>query len=146
LICGARGAGTLVIPGRKRLYFVEAIPAVLLAFAVTVSDGETGSRGLTAASYVIGTIGMLVWSWFSERKWHFIIARLLGAASLIAAGALGSAYRALVAVAVATIGIYDSKPSFWLMPSEFLPGTAAAGGIALVNCIGNPGGFAGRMR
>jgi ACS family tartrate transporter-like MFS transporter len=29
------------------------------------------------------------------------------------------------------------------MPSEFLTGTAAAGGIALVNCIGNLGGFLG---
>ena len=29
------------------------------------------------------------------------------------------------------------------MPSEFLTGTAAAGGIALVNCIGNLGGFVG---
>ena len=56
------------------------------------SDMRTGL--LTAAPYVIGTIGMLVWSQSSdrhkERKWHFIIACLLGAAGLIAAGALGS--------------------------------------------------------
>ena len=29
------------------------------------------------------------------------------------------------------------------MPSAFLTGTAAAGGIALINSIGNLGGFAG---
>jgi ACS family tartrate transporter-like MFS transporter len=90
---------------------------------------------------------MLLWSQSSdrtkERKWHFIIACLLGAAGLAAAGALGSTYGALVAIAIATIGIYGSKPSFWPMPSEFLTGTAAAGGIALVNCIGNLGGFVG---
>jgi ACS family tartrate transporter-like MFS transporter len=109
------------------------------------SDMRTGL--LTAAPYVVGTIGMLVWSLSSdrtrERKWHFIIACLLGAAGLIAAGALGSTYGALVAIAIATIGIYGSKPAFWPMPSEFLTGTAAAGGIALVNCIGNLGGFLG---
>ena len=109
------------------------------------SDMRTGL--LTAAPYVIGTIGMLLWSQSSdrtkERKWHFIVACLLGAAGLIAAGALGSTYGALVAIAIATIGIYGSKPSFWPMPSEFLTGTAAAGGIALVNCIGNLGGFVG---
>jgi ACS family tartrate transporter-like MFS transporter len=217
--------GTLGIPGWKWLYIVEAVPAVLLAFAVLkyltekpeVADwllpdekqwltatleseklalvGKAGGhmplsqalkdkrvlalsmvyftivtatygitfflpqivKGLggsdmrtgllTAAPYVIGTIGMLVWSQSSdrhkERKWHFIIACLLGAAGLIAAGALGSTYGALVAIAIATIGIYGSKPSFWPMPSEFLTGTAAAGGIALVNCIGNLGGFVG---
>jgi ACS family tartrate transporter-like MFS transporter len=44
---------------------------------------------------------------------------------------------------VATIGLYGSKPAFWPMPSAFLTGTAAAGGIALVNSIGNLGGFVG---
>jgi MFS transporter, ACS family, tartrate transporter len=217
--------GTLGIPGWKWLYIVEAVPAVLLAFAVLrylterpeIADwllpdekqwltstleserlalvGKSGGhmplsqalkdkrvlglaliyftivtatygvtfflpqivKGLggsdmrtgllTAAPYVLGTIGMLVWSQSSdrtrERKWHFIVACLLGAAGLIAAGALGSTYGALVAVAIATVGIYGSKPSFWPMPSEFLTGTAAAGGIALVNCIGNLGGFIG---
>jgi ACS family tartrate transporter-like MFS transporter len=217
--------GTLGIPGWKWLYIVEAVPAVLLAFAVlrylterpevaawllpdekqwltstleserlalvgksgghmplsqalkdkrvmalaliyfTIvtatygitfflpqivkglggSDMRTGL--LTAAPYVLGTVGMLAWSQSSdrtrERKWHFILACLLGAAGLIVAGALGSTYGALVAIAIATVGIYGSKPSFWPMPSEFLTGTAAAGGIALVNCVGNLGGFIG---
>src|SRR6266404_7213100 len=31
----------------------------------------------------------------------------------------------------------------WAMPSMFLRGTAAAGGIALINSVGNLGGFAG---
>jgi ACS family tartrate transporter-like MFS transporter len=44
---------------------------------------------------------------------------------------------------VAAIGLYGSKPAFWPLPSTFLSGTAAAGGIALVNSIGNLGGFAG---
>jgi ACS family tartrate transporter-like MFS transporter len=217
--------GTLGIPGWKWLYIVEAVPAVLLAFAVlrylterpevaawllpdekqwltstleserlalvgksgghmplsqalkdkrvmalaliyfTIvtatygitfflpqivkglggSDMRTGL--LTAAPYVLGTVGMLAWSQSSdrtrERKWHFILACLLGAAGLIVAGALGSTYGALVAIAIPTVGIYGSKPSFWPMPSEFLTGTAAAGGIALVNCVGNLGGFIG---
>lgn len=217
--------GTLGIPGWKWLYIVEAVPAVLLAFAVlrylterpevadwllpdeklwltstlenekralvarggghmplsqalrdkrvlglgliyftivTATYGVTfflpqivkGLGGsdmrtglLTAAPYVLGTIGMLLWSQSSdrtrERKWHFIVACLLGAAGLIAAGALGSTYGALVAIAISTVGIYGSKPSFWPLPSEFLTGTAAAGGIALVNCVGNLGGFIG---
>ena len=46
-------------------------------------------------------------------------------------------------MSVATIGLYGSKPAFWPMPSTFLTGTAAAGGIALVNSIGNLGGYVG---
>jgi MFS transporter, ACS family, tartrate transporter len=32
-------------------------------------------------------------------------------------------------------------PTFWALPTAFLSGTAAAGGIALINSIGNLGGF-----
>ena len=52
-------------------------------------------------------------------------------------------YWALVAMSVATIGIYGSRPSFWPMPSMFLTGAAAAAGIALINSIGNLGGYVG---
>ena len=34
-------------------------------------------------------------------------------------------------------------PVFWALPSTFLTGTAAAGGIALINSLGNVGGFIG---
>ena len=48
----------------------------------------------------------------------------------IAAGWLGTSYWALVAMSVATVGLYGSKPAFWPLPSEFLSGKGAAGGIA----------------
>jgi ACS family tartrate transporter-like MFS transporter len=32
---------------------------------------------------------------------------------------------------------------FWSLPTAFLSGTAAAGGIALINSLGNLGGFVG---
>ena len=102
---------------------------------------------MTAAPYIVGTIGLLAWSWSSdktkERKWHYIVACLLGAAGLATAGYHGSTLTALVAVAIATIGLYGCKSPFWTMPSEFLTGTAAAGGIAMINSIGNLGGFVG---
>jgi nitrate/nitrite transporter NarK len=34
-------------------------------------------------------------------------------------------------------------PIFWILPSRFLTGTASAAGIALINSIGNLGGFVG---
>ncbi len=44
---------------------------------------------------------------------------------------------------VAAVGIYGSRPSFWPMPSLFLSGAAAAVGMALINSIGNLGGYVG---
>ena len=102
---------------------------------------------VTAIPYTIGTIGMLVWGASSdrhdERRWHFCVACLLATIGLIGAGVFGSSFLALAFMSVATIGLYGSKPAFWPMPSLFLTGTAAAGGIAMVNSIGNLGGYFG---
>ena len=102
---------------------------------------------ITAIPYVIGTIGMVAWSYSSdrnrERKWHFIVACCLAAVCLALAGKLGANTISLIVISIATIGLYGSKPAFWPLPSEFLSGTAAAGGIAAINSIGNLGGFVG---
>ena len=102
---------------------------------------------VTAIPYTIGTIGMLLWGASSdrhdERRWHFCVACVLAAAGLVGAGIFGSSFLALAFMSVATIGLYGSKPAFWPLPSVFLTGTAAAGGIALVNSIGNLGGYVG---
>ncbi|KAA8726278.1 MFS transporter [Ewingella americana] len=42
---------------------------------------------------------------------------------------------------VASIGIYTAVPSFISMPANISNGAAAAAGLAVVNCIGNIGGF-----
>ena len=119
------------------------LPLIIKSLGAT--EAQTGM--LTAVPYVVGTIGMVFWAISSdrrgERRWHYIVACLVGAAGLAVAGRLGGSWWALAAMSVATIGIYGAKPSFWPLPSEFLTGSAAAGGIALVNSIGNLGGFIG---
>jgi ACS family tartrate transporter-like MFS transporter len=46
-------------------------------------------------------------------------------------------------MSAATAGIYGSRAAFWPMPSMFLTGTAAAGAIAMINAVGNLGGYVG---
>ncbi len=110
-----------------------------------LSDVATGF--VTAAPYVIGAVGMMLWAYSSdrlnERRWHLILASLLAAIGLIGAGASTTLFGAIAAMSLASIGVYAAKPCFWPLPSTFLSGTAAAGGIALVNSIGNLGGFVG---
>ena len=50
------------------------------------------------------------------------------------------AIAALTIVAAGTLGF---AATFWSLPTAFLTGTAAAGGIALINSIGNLGGHFG---
>jgi hypothetical protein len=38
--------------------------------------------------------------------------------------------------------VLAALPTFWALPSAFLSGAAAAGGIALINSLGNVSGFA----
>ena len=44
---------------------------------------------------------------------------------------------------IASIGINAAKPPLWAMPTMFLSGASAAAGIAMINSIGNLGGFIG---
>ncbi len=49
----------------------------------------------------------------------------------------------LAALSISAFGIWGTLGPFWAIPTAFLRGTAAAGGIALVNSVGNVGGFIG---
>jgi len=102
---------------------------------------------VTAIPYTIGTIGLIAWGYSSdrhnERRWHLIVATTLAAIGILAAGWFSQSYLAVVAMSVAVVGIYGSRPSFWPMPSLFLTGAAAAAGMAFINSIGNLGGYVG---
>jgi ACS family tartrate transporter-like MFS transporter len=49
----------------------------------------------------------------------------------------------LAMLSIAAFGIWGTLGPFWTLPTAFLRGSAAAGGIALVNSVGNVGGFVG---
>jgi MFS transporter, ACS family, tartrate transporter len=102
---------------------------------------------VSSLPYIIGTIGLLAWGWSSdrnkERRWHLITASTVGALGLAFAAWSGASYWALLGMSAATAGIYGSRAAFWPMPSIFLTGTAAAGAIAMINAIGNLGGYFG---
>jgi ACS family tartrate transporter-like MFS transporter len=52
-------------------------------------------------------------------------------------------YLAMASLALAFAGIKSTLGPFWALTTAFLSGTAAAGGIALINSVGNLGGFFG---
>lgn len=101
---------------------------------------------LTAIPYIAGAIGMVLISRHSdqtlERRWHAAICGFVGGAGLVASTFLGANMGlAIAALSVAVTGILATMPLFWSMPTAYLAGTAAAGGIALINSLGLIGGF-----
>src|SRR5579864_5948314 len=91
---------------------------------------------------------MILWTRHSdatqERIWHVAGPAIVGGLSLIAAAYLSSPVLAAVAITVYAMGAYAVLPTFWSLPTAFLTGSAAAGGIALINSIGSGfGGFVG---
>ncbi len=73
---------------------------------------------------------------------NLAICMLTMAALGIGASALAtSVVPAVAAFCFAAAGFVAVQPLFWTIPTNFLGGAAAAGGIALINSLGNLGGF-----
>lgn len=102
---------------------------------------------VVSVPYALGSVACFLWSRRSdrhmERRWHFAVACFVAAGGLVASAVLGPQLLALLPISVAVIGIYAALPVFWCVPARYLTGVAAAAGMAVVNSVGNLGGFAG---
>ncbi|MBQ0268057.1 MFS transporter [Providencia huaxiensis] len=77
-----------------------------------------------------------------ERRKVAAITFMLGAAGIAVSGLFDSIpVIAIIALCVAAAGHLAMQPLYWSFPSAYLGGTAAASGIALINSVGNLGGF-----
>jgi len=103
--------------------FIVALP-YLLAVGAMVALGASSDRSGERAGHVAfgafaGVLGMLGAVWFAS---HALI---------------------ILSLCVACCGIYAALAVFWTLPASLLRGTAAAGGLALLNSFSNLGGFFG---
>jgi MFS transporter, ACS family, tartrate transporter len=119
------------------------LPQIVKAFGV--SNAQAGL--LSAVPYVIGSIGIVYWGRRSDRKgerrFHTALPLAIAAGGIAAFTALDDPAMKMTAMSIAGFGIFASFPAFWTLPTAFLSGPAAAGGIALINSIGNLAGFVG---
>ena len=102
---------------------------------------------ISAIPYLFASIGMIVWARYVDQTGHRLvnlaIACLLGGVGLLAPILSGSLTVALIGFTVALIGVSAARAVFWTVPTRFLTGVAAAGGLAFINSIGTVGGFVG---
>ncbi|MEV5296368.1 MFS transporter [Amycolatopsis methanolica] len=124
------------------------LPTIIAGFGQEFGTKlSTVQAGLvTATPYVIAAVVMVFWARHGdrtrERKWHVALPMIVGGVAIPVALYLGNPYAAMVAVTVCAVGVCAALPTFWALPSTFLSGAAAAGGIALINSLGNISGFA----
>jgi ACS family tartrate transporter-like MFS transporter len=97
--------------------------------------------------YACATLAMVFWGRHSdrtgERKWHLALPGVVGMIGFLYGGFTGNFYVAVIGFTLGAIGIYASLPLFWALPTAILGGSAAAGGIALINSVGNLSGYLG---
>ena len=120
------------------------LPQILKA----ASGGSNLEVGLLSAiPYVLGAVGMVVTARHSdrtgERRWHVALAALVGGAAFAASAFVGALVPSVVLLSVAMLGLASMFGPFWTLATSSVGGLGAAAGIALVNSVGNVGGFVG---
>jgi ACS family tartrate transporter-like MFS transporter len=105
------------------------------------------SGAMVAIPYVAAAFGMVWWCRRSdrtrERVWHIAVASGVAFCGLAASGLTSSPVLSILAISVGAVGTLAILPIFWTLPAAILEGAAAAGAIAMINALGNIGGFAG---
>lgn len=103
---------------------------------------------LGAIPYIAAAVGMVLFARHSdatgERRLHCAAAAFIATVGFVLTGLVGtSPILQLAALTIAAVGILSVFATFWSLPTAFLSGTAAAAGLAIINSVGNLGGFAG---
>jgi ACS family tartrate transporter-like MFS transporter len=78
-----------------------------------------------------------------ERRYHLAILSVLAGIAFLLLGVPRSPLFSVVLFSAVAVGNYSFLPIFFSLPGEFLTGSSAAAGIALVTSVTNLGGFAG---
>ncbi|HTI66338.1 MAG TPA: MFS transporter [Caulobacteraceae bacterium] len=101
---------------------------------------------LAAVPYLCGVAAQQGVAWSSdrrgERRWHAAAPALVGAVAWCLLPVVkDSTWMSVVVVTLVSMGMFGATGPFWSTPANYLRGTAAAGGIALITTAGAVAGF-----
>jgi ACS family tartrate transporter-like MFS transporter len=102
---------------------------------------------ISAIPYAAASIGM-IWIGASsdrsgERLLHLAIPTAVAAVGFVVSALYTTPVAGMLALTVAAVGVISTRGPFWALPTRFLTGKAAAGGIALINLFAAISGFVG---
>jgi MFS transporter, ACS family, tartrate transporter len=119
------------------------LPQIIKGFGL--SNLQTGFA--SALPFAFGALAMVLWGARSDRKRervrHLVLALLVSAGALAASAYGGNLVLTMTALIVASMAGFAAFGLFWTLPAALLTGSAAAGGLALINSIGSLAGFGG---
>jgi len=121
------------------------MPQIIKGFSSALSHTQIGL--IATIPYIVATLVMIAWSRRSdrhgERRLHSALPLAVAAVALVGAGLVRDPYLAIGLISLALAGLYSFKSPFWALPTLFLSRSTAAVSIAVINSIGNLGGFVG---
>ena len=113
-----------------------------------VSGSSASSVGLiTAIPYIFAVVGMLAVSSWSDRtgdrRMAIAVPLFIGAVALTIGQLVHNPIVNIVLLVIVAIGVYSPYGPYWAVPGAYLRIEALAGGLGLINALGNLGGFLG---
>lgn len=119
------------------------LPQIVKTFGLTTV--QTGF--VSAIPFIFAAAGLIVISRSSdrtgERKIHTAISGLFGGLFLAASALVPNPYVGLALLCLCAFFLWSYLGVFWTLPTQFLTGAAAAGGLAAINGFAQIGGFTG---
>ena len=121
------------------------MPQIVKGLSSVISNTQVGL--ISAIPFICAATAMVLVARHSdktmERRLHAGISMLVMVVSLIALTFTKDPVLSIILLCFAASGIYSWVGTFWALPTGLLNAQAAAVGIALINSIGNLGGFTG---
>ncbi len=119
------------------------IPTVLASHGMTIKQLSWAA----ALPYLVAIIGAIWWSRRSdrlnERRFHLTACYASAAFGFVLAAFAPNAWIAIVGFSLAATGVIAAMPVFWSASTLALAGPLIAAHIAVINSLGNLGGFVG---
>ncbi|MEH7120785.1 MFS transporter [Neobacillus vireti] len=125
------------------------LPTIAKGLSEKISLSTQSMGWILFPMYIIAMVTMILVGNHSdkknERRWHAAVCLTISAIAMIVSSYVANAsiIFSFVFLTIALCGAFGAYAPFWAIPPSFLTGAAAGGAIALINSIGNLGGFFG---
>ncbi|WP_141432491.1 MFS transporter [Bacillus sp. 03113] len=121
------------------------MPQIIKGLSGYLTNTQIGF--ISIIPYIAASLAMNYWSRRSdrtgERMIHAAAPLFLAAISLILAGISSNLILSIIFITISLSSMYCFKGPFWALPSMILTPSMVAVGLAVINSIGNLGGFVG---
>jgi MFS family permease len=121
------------------------LPQLVKAGFASLSNVEIGF--VSALPFLCAIVGLSLIGRHSDRtgdrRWHLAFLGLAGGVTLIVGTQMASPIAGLISICIGMTFSFSYVAVYWAIPMSVLQGPSAAAGLALINSVGNLGGFAG---